>query len=155
MESSAGHYGSWSSGLVCDKTVGAEILRSGLNTGDIVYRPMIGVPGLFHYGILIDIGRENHLVAHHTASRGPVITTLDDFLEGKSLSGHVPSKLSGASVDEILDRFEAMDDQEFHALTNNCEGWAYRFTRSKYNSIELLKAVAYVAAFIVLIRLTK
>jgi len=135
--------------------MGTEILSTGLNTGDIVYRPMHGVPGLFHYGILIDIGRENHLVAHHTQSRGPVITTLDDFLEGKNLSGHVRSNLSGASVDYVLDRFEQMDEEEFDALTNNCEGWAYRFAKSKYNSMELVKAAGYVLALIVLIRITK
>lgn len=125
-----------------------------MRSGDIVYRPMNGVPGFRHYGVLIAIGGENDLVAHHD-ERGPVITTLDDFLGDKTLSGYSPSKLSGQSNDYILDRFERMNSEEFNVLTNNCESWAFKFAKKEYKQMEIFKAGVYALAAIMIYKAIK
>lgn len=115
---------------------------------------MIGNPLFHHYGVAIDIGGENWLVAHHD-ERGPVITTMDDFLHDIPMKGSVKSALTGKSVDHILDRFERMNKAEFDILTNNCEKWAFKFAKKDYRAKELSTGALYLVLLLIGLKLIK
>lgn len=116
-------------------------------TGDILKRQMVAVPFLHHYGIYVELNGQP-FVLHIQSDRGTVIDTLDEFLKGYPLRKVLPSEMSGLPSSEILQRYGAATEEEFHIMFNNCERFAHRYTNTPYLGQEIKRAITAFAFFV-------
>jgi hypothetical protein len=126
-----------------------------MQNGDIIWRQKKTNAAFNHYGVVIDANQHRPLVAHHSSCGGASIVTLNKFLGGHTLKGTAPTPLTGATTEEMLQKFTHRADETFDIVLNNCEAWAHRTAMNGNRMKEIIKAVIYVVAFVAALKLLK
>jgi len=110
----------------------------------------IGIPLVFHYGIVLVEDNETY-VLHNGRERGVEKEPMHVFLKEREVYKMLPSSLEALSNKDIMLRFNHCKSR-WDVLNFNCEHFIDCMTNRNRNSEQLLKIIVVSTIFILLIR---
>lgn len=119
-----------------------------MNNGDIISRPMLGVPFLNHYGIVVDAKNGN--VADF-GSRGKRVVSICEFMSSEKSFELQHSNMTNCDTEEIINRFEQVKSGAFTLYWNNCADFMKHFGRPDLYHKELRKFIGVVIVLIFIV----
>lgn len=112
------------------------------NTGDHVSVP--GAFGVDHHGIIDNRGRGGPKVIHNAKGIGGIVSSLDEFSDGRPVALVVPAE-RGERI-AVADRAREDIGRHYDVFGSNCEHLAFRASLEVEVSPQLRAAVSGVAA---------